>query len=73
MTRKELQQCERDYKTQITEDGILKGEKYCKIAGVCEAIANESCYNHHERGQHLYAFFQAIKAIEEGDSHGAEE
>ena len=29
--------------------------------GVCSYLSDEMCYNHHERGQRLWAFFEAMK------------
>ena len=29
------------------------------IVYFCDTLAHEMCYNHHERGQRLWAFFQA--------------
>ena len=32
----------------------------------CQNLATEMCYNHHQRGQRLRAFFEAFKEAEEG-------
>ena len=59
MTRKELQEVRESYRDLARE--CLRSDSPCAIlTGVCRSIANEPCYNHHERGQRLWAFFQAL-------------
>lgn len=62
MTKKELQQTVDQYKTLAT-DLLANQNPYAAIVGVCGAIATEPCYNHHERGQRLWAFFQALEEV----------
>lgn len=60
MTRKELRAVQESYRILARE--CLKSEAtYAQITGVCRSLANEMCYNHHERGQRLWAFFQALE------------
>lgn len=68
MTRKELQDVQKSYKEMLLKspDDIMV--RY----GIIKYLAGETCYTHHERGQRLWAFFQALKEIE-GGSHGTEE
>ena len=68
MTRKELQDVQKNYKEMLLKapDNIMV--RY----GMIQYLAEEMCYTHHERGQRLWAFFQALKEIE-GGSYGAEE
>lgn len=65
MTRKEL----KDIKSQYREipEGMLESREDAKneIFGICRGLANEMCYNHHERGQRLWALFQALGELEE--------
>lgn len=59
MTRKELREVRESYRSLAQE--CLKSDTPCAIiTGVCRSLANEPRYNHHERGQRLWAFFQAL-------------
>ena len=60
MTRKELQETVEWYRPIAKSCRDLK-YRDAKIADVCYDIATEACYNHHERGQRLWAFFQALE------------
>ena len=60
MTRKELQQTKESYK-KLAQEILASNSPYAQIAGVCGGIALEGCYNHHERGQRLWAFFTALE------------
>lgn len=64
MTRKELLEIKEQYKV-LARSCIESEAQYPQIVGVCHSLANEMCYNHHERGQRLWAFFQALKELEE--------
>ena len=64
MTRKELREVQESYRN-LAKEILASDMPSAQIAGVCQSIANETCYNHHERGQHLWAFFQALKEVEE--------
>ena len=67
MNRTELMQTKESYRSLAKE--CLKSESpYPMITGICKNIAKEMCYNHHERGQHLWAFFQALEE-ESGETH----
>lgn len=66
MTRKELLQVKESYKS-LANECVDSDDTYTMIVGICGAIAKEECYNHHERGQHIWAFFQAL---EEVTTHG---
>ena len=60
MTRKELQDTKLRYRR--TARAIIHSEDaHTLIAATCESIALEPCYNHHERGQRLWAFFTALE------------
>lgn len=65
MTRKELQEVKQEYQKQIKT--VLKSNTDVPnyIVGFCLDLADEMCYNHHERGQRLWAFSQALKEVEE--------
>ena len=63
MTRKELREIQESYR-ELARECLASGAASAQITGVCRCIANEMCYNHHERGQRLWAFFQAL--AEEG-------
>ena len=65
MTRKELQEVKQEYRKQIKT--VLKSNTDVPnyIVGFCLDLADEMCYNHHERGQRLWAFSQALKEVEE--------
>ena len=63
MTRKELQEIRESYR-ELAAYCMETSNPYATVTGVCKNIANEMCYNHHERGQRLWAFFQAIKDLE---------
>ena len=64
MTRKELCEVQQEYQKMITS--ILQSQQNIQnwIVYFCDTLAHEMCYNHHERGQRLWAFFQALE--EEG-------
>lgn len=64
MTRKELLKTKEQYKRWALVC-IQSEKKDNLIAGTCKDLANEMCYTHHERGQRLWAFFQAMKELEE--------
>lgn len=64
MTRKELLETKESYKDLARECTASEAQS-AMIAGICGSIAREGCYNHHERGQHLWAFFQALKEVQE--------
>ena len=64
MTRKELIKTKEQYK-RMAQICIEQETAYPLIVGICKELANEMCYNHHERGQRLWAFFQALKEVEE--------
>lgn len=68
MTRKELQKTKESYRNAAKEC-IASDKPYAAITGICSAIALEPCYNHHERGQRLWAFFSAL----EEENHGKQE
>ena len=63
MTRKELHEVQESYRS-LAKDILSSSMPGAQIAGVCRNLANEACYNHHERGQRLWAFFQALKEEE---------
>ena len=65
MTRKELQETRESYR-DLAAACLETGNPYAMVTGVCKKLANEMCYNHHERGQRLWAFFQALKDAEDG-------
>lgn len=69
MTRKELQEVAESYRS-VAISCLNSDTPYQQIVGICGGIATEMCYNHHERGQRIWAFF---KAIEEVSDHGEEE
>ena len=64
MTRKELKEVQADYRKQIK--AVLESPQDTSnwVIGFCLDLAGEMCYNHHERGQRLWAFSQALKEIE---------
>lgn len=62
MTRKELQQIQESYR-EIAQECAASDKPYARIVGICNAIAVEPCYNHHERGQRLWAFFKALEKV----------
>ena len=66
MTRRELQEVKTDYKKQIKAVLDSTQDTPNWIVGFCLNLAEEMCYNHHERGQRLWAFSQALKELEEG-------
>lgn len=60
MTRKELQHVKEAYRTTAKE--CQNNENPCAaIVGICKDIATEDRFGHHERGQRLWAFFQALE------------
>lgn len=60
MTRKELRAVQESYRI-VARECLNSKATYTNIIGVCQSLANEMCYNHHERGQRLWAFFQALE------------
>ena len=52
MTRKELQEVKESYHT-LARNICSDPETALAQIGVCRSIANEPCYNHHERGQRI--------------------
>lgn len=60
MTRKELRKVQESYR-ELARECLAAVAPYPAITGVCKGLANEACYNHHERGQRLWAFFQALE------------
>lgn len=64
MTRKELQEVKQEYKKQIRT--VLENPRQDTpnwIVGFCLSLADEMCYNHHERGQRLWAFSQTFYEV----------
>lgn len=66
MTRKELQQKKESYK-KLAQSVLDSDSPYAQIVGVCGGIALEECYNHHERGQRIWAFFTALEELKKGE------
>lgn len=64
MTKKELQEVKREYEQQIAAVYQSQISITNWITAFCLNLADEMCYNHHERGQRLWAFSQALKEIE---------
>lgn len=64
MTRTELRAVTEEYKKEIKTVWESQQDKSNWVVGFCLDLAEEMCYNHHERGQRLWAFFQALKEIE---------
>ena len=62
MTRKELQQIRENYR-DLARKCMESRSPYAQIYGVCSSIAQEMCYNHHERGQRIWAFFKALEEV----------
>ena len=62
MTRKELQQIRESYR-DLARECMESSSPYAQICGVCRSIAQEMCYNHHERGQRIWAFFKALEEV----------
>ena len=62
MTAKELLQVRLQYK-ELARECQQSETPYSSIVGVCGAIATEMCYNHHERGQRIWAFFSALEEV----------
>ena len=60
MTKKELRAVQESYRV-LARSCLRSDAPYAQITGVCRSLANEMCYNHHERGQRLWAFFQALE------------
>lgn len=60
MTRKELPEVKESYRV-LARECASSDAPYTMITGICGGIAQEECCNHHERGQRLRAFFQALK------------
>ena len=65
MTRKELQEVKTEYQEMIK--AVLNSTQDITnwTMSFCLYLADEMCYNHHERGQRLWAFSQALKEMEE--------
>ncbi len=65
MTRKELLETKEWYKEQIKKRNEEWEEKdLClRIASMTIALADETCYNHYERGQRLWAYVQALREL----------
>lgn len=59
MTRKELREVQESYR-DLAKSCLESEYRYAEITGICRRLATEMCYNHHERGQRLWAFFQAL-------------
>ena len=64
MTRKELQEVKNEYRKMIRAILDSKQDTPNWIVSFCLNLAEEMCYNHHERGQRLWAFSQALKEAE---------
>lgn len=64
MTRKELQEVKTEYRKMIRAVLDSTQDTPNWIIGFCLNLADEMCYNHHERGQRLWAFSQALKEAE---------
>lgn len=62
MTRKELLKTVDQYKALAT-DLLATQNPYAAIVGACSGIATDPCYTHHERGQRIWAFFQALEEV----------
>lgn len=60
MTKKELRAVQESYRV-LARSCLTSDAPYAQITGVCQSLANEMYYNHHERGQRLWAFFQALE------------
>ena len=52
MTRKELLEVKESYRA-LARECASSDSPYTMITGICGGIAQEECYNHHERGQRL--------------------
>ena len=67
MTRKELVEVTAQYEDIIKKE-LAKGTDIKAFAlGICSCLSDAMCYNHHERGQRLWAFFEAMKNVKEED------
>ena len=64
MTRRELHEVQESYR-DLAKSCLASEFRYAEITGICKRIATEMCYNHHERGQRIWAFFQALEAEEQ--------
>lgn len=64
MTRKELREVQEGYR-ELARECLASDTTCAQITGICHSLANEMCYNHHERGQRLWAFFQALEQEQE--------
>lgn len=64
MTRKELQEVKEEYRRIIKAMMESPQDSPNWIASFCLGLADETCYSHHERGQRLWAFSQALKEFE---------
>ena len=64
MTRKELREVKAEYRKMIRAVLDSKQDTSNWIVGFCLDLADEMCYNHHERGQRLWTFSQALKEVE---------
>lgn len=63
MTRKELLEVKQEYKRQILAMRESQKHEPTWVAMFCLDLATEMCYNHHERGQRLWAFSQAFYEV----------
>lgn len=64
MTVKELAEVKRCYKARIQKIQE-EGENLMTYSyGFAAQLSTEMCYNHHKRGQRLWAFFQALQEVE---------
>lgn len=60
MTRKELLQTV-DYYIEPARKCLAAAAPDAEILKICGRIALERCYNHHEQGQRIWAFFAALE------------
>ena len=67
MTRKELREIQESYK-DLAASCLNSSYSKAEIVGICKQLATETSYNHHERGQRLWAFFQALEDVEYGNA-----
>lgn len=65
MTRKKLLEAKEEYKEQIKKRCEVwdNNDLYLRIASMSIALADEMCYDHHERGQRLWAYVQALREL----------
>lgn len=67
MTLKQLAQVKADYEAEIRAAVEANIDINGYLAQFCLSLGTEMCYNHHERGQRLWAFSQALKELEVTD------